>query len=242
MLGLTEMGNSNNYKDTVILKLGGSLIVPNGGLDVDYIKKFYIFIRKQVAEENRRFFILVGGGKLSRHYRDAGAEITGHELPIEDLDWLGIHATRLNAHLFRTIFRDLAHSHIIKKYEFIQKPDKPIVIAAGWKPGWSTDYDAAILAQDYNIKSIIKMSNADYVYDKDPNKYQDAKPLKKISWKKYRGMVGDKWNPGEHAPFDPIAAKLASEVGIRVLYVDGRDLENARRALDRQEFRGTIIE
>lgn len=233
---------NNSYKETVVLKLGGSLIVPNGGLDIEYIKKFYTFIRKQVAEKNLRFFILIGGGKLSRHYRDAGAEITGHELLSEDLDWLGIHATRLNAHLFRTIFRDLAHPNIIKKYEFVQKPEKPIVIAAGWKPGWSTDYDAVILAQDYNIKTIIKMSNTDHVYDKDPNKYKDAKPFQKISWKDYCAMVGDKWRPGQHEPFDPIAAKLASELGTSVFYLDGRDLKNAKKAINGKNFKGTIIE
>ncbi|OGH39390.1 MAG: aspartate kinase [Candidatus Levybacteria bacterium RIFCSPLOWO2_01_FULL_37_26] len=233
---------SNRYKETIVIKLGGSLIVPNGGLDIPYIKKFYTFIRQQVAEKNRRFFILIGGGKLSRHYRDAGAEITGHELLTEDLDWLGIHATRLNAHLFRTIFRDLAHPYIIKKYEFVQKPSKPIVLAAGWKPGWSTDYDAVILAQDYNVKTIIKMSNTDYVYDKDPNKFKDAKPLPKISWKDYRSMVGDTWKPGQHEPFDPIATKLASDLGLRVFYVDGRDIANVEKAIDGKKFVGTIIE
>jgi len=232
----------NRYKETIVIKLGGSLIVPNGGLDVPYIKKFYTFIRQQVAEEKRRFFILIGGGVLSRHYRDAGAEITGHELLPEDLDWLGIHATRLNAHLFRTIFRDLAHPNIIKKYEFVQKPEKPIVIAAGWKPGWSTDYDAVILAQDYNIKTIIKMSNTAYVYDKDPKSYKDAKPFDKISWKEYRLMVGDKWIPGKHAPFDPIATKLAGELGLRVFYLDGKDIANVERAIDGKKFVGTIIE
>ncbi len=233
---------ANSYKETVVIKLGGSLIVPNGGLDISYIKKFYTFIRQQVAERKRRFFILIGGGVLSRHYRDAGVEITGHALTPEDLDWLGIHATRLNAHLFRTIFRDLAHPNIIKKYEFVQKPEKPIVIAAGWKPGWSTDYDAVILAQDYNIKTIIKMSNTDYVYDKDPNKFKDAKPLTRISWKDYRAMVGDTWRPGQHEPFDPIAAKLGSELGIRVFYLHGKDLANVERAIGGEKFRGTIIE
>ena len=232
----------NHYKETIVIKLGGSLIVPNGGLDVPYIKKFYTFIRQQVAEENRRFFILIGGGVLSRHYRNAGAEVAGHELPAEDLDWLGIHATRLNAHLFRTIFRDLAHPIIINDYDYIQKPEKPIVIAAGWKPGWSTDYDAVILAQDYNIKTIIKMSNTDHVYDRDPNKYKDAKAFDSISWKEYRLMVGDKWIPGIHAPFDPIAARLASDLSIRVFYLDGRDIENTRKAIDGKKFEGTIIE
>lgn len=235
------MDNNNGYKETVVLKLGGSLIYPNGGLDIQYIKKFYNFIRKQVAEEKRRFFIVIGGGQLSRHYRDAGAEITGHELPIEDLDWLGIHATRLNAHLFRTIFRDLAYSRIVKKYDFIQKPDKPIVIAAGWKPGWSADYDAVILAQDYGIKTIIKMSNTNYVYDKDPKKSKDAKAFKEISWKDYRAIVGDKWTPGKHSPLDPIAAKLASELEIKVLYVNGKNIENVGKALDGKKFVGTVI-
>lgn len=233
---------ANGYKEAIVLKLGGSLIVPNGGLDVPYIKKFCLFIRKQVAEKNRRFFIIIGGGQLSRHYRDAGAVITGHELPSEDLDWLGIHATRLNAHLFRTIFRDLAYSRIVKKYDFIQKPDRPIVIAAGWKPGWSADYDAVILAQDYGIKTIIKMSNTDYVYDKDPKKSKDAKPFRKISWKDYRAIVGDKWTPGRHSPFDPLAAKLASELETKVFYLNGKDLNNLGKAIDGREFKGTTIE
>lgn len=231
----------NNFNDRIVLKLGGSLIVPNGGLDVLYIKKFYNFIRKQVAEKNRRFFILVGGGLLSRHYRDAGAEVTGHELTTDDLDWLGIHATRLNAHLFRTIFRDLAHPIIIHDYDYIQKPDKPIVIAAGWKPGWSTDYDAVILAKDYNSKIIVKMSNVDHVYDKDPRSAPDAKALPKISWEEYKTLVGDKWVPGSHTPFDPIAAKLASDDLLKVIYLDGRNLENVEKALNGEEFVGTII-
>ncbi|MCL4352851.1 UMP kinase [Patescibacteria group bacterium] len=236
------MNGTNGYKESVVLKLGGSLIVPNGGLDIDYIKKFYSFIREQVAGCNRRFFILIGGGVLSRHYRDAGAEVTGHELTNDDLDWLGIHATRLNAHLFRTIFRDMAHPVIINDYEFIQKPDKPIVIAAGWKPGWSTDYCSVVLAQDYAVKTIIKMSNADHVYDKDPRKNKDAKPYFKISWQDYRAMVGDKWTPGEHSPFDPPGAKLADSLGIKVLYLDGKDMKNAEKALAGEEFKGTVIE
>lgn len=232
---------TNTYKDAHVIKLGGSLIVPNGGIDTQYIKKFSTFIRRQIEEKNLRFFIFVGGGRLARHYRDAGMEVIGHELTNDDLDWLGVHATRLNAHLFRTIFRDLAHPVIIKDYSYIQKPDKPIVIAAGWKPGWSTDYVAVILAQDYNIKSIIKMSNTDRVYDKDPRKYPDAKPFETISWKDYRAMVGDEWVPGSSAPFDPIAAKLASEIETKVFYLHGADLENVERVIDGKKFVGTII-
>jgi uridylate kinase len=137
---------NGGYRETFIIKLGGSLIVPSEGIATTYLQQFQHFIRKQVAEHQRRFFIFVGGGLVARQYRDAGRAIVGHELPNEDLDWLGIHATRLNAHLLRTVFRDLAHPVIIKDYSIIQKPEKPVVIAAGWKPGWSTDYPAVILA------------------------------------------------------------------------------------------------
>lgn len=235
------MGNDNGYKETIVLKLGGSLIYPNGGLDIPYIKKFYNFTRKQVAEKKRRFLIIIGGGLLSRAYRDAGAEITEHELLPNDLDWLGIHATRLNAHLIRTIFRDIAHPVVTDNYDIILKTDKPIMIAAGWKPGWSTDYGAAILAQDYNSKIILKLSNVSHVFDKDPRKFKDAKAFEKISWKEYADLIGKEWIPGTHCPFDPVATKAAADSGIKVIYLDGRDFENVGKALDGKKFVGTTI-
>jgi uridylate kinase len=48
--------------ETVVLSIGGSLVVPKTGIDVDFLKKLNVFIRKQVRESNRRFFIVIGGG------------------------------------------------------------------------------------------------------------------------------------------------------------------------------------
>ncbi len=180
---------SGGYRETFIIKLGGSLIVSSERIATTYLRQFQLFIRKQVAEQQRRFFIFVDRGRVARQYRDAGRAIVGHELPNEDLDWLGIHATRLNAHLLRTIFRDLVHPVIIIDYSIIQKLEKPVVIVAGWKPGWSTDYPAVILAQDYQVKAIFKLSNTDYIYDKDPKLHLDARPFEHLSWKDYRSMI-----------------------------------------------------
>ena len=193
-------------------------------------------------EKNRRFFIFPGGGKLSRHYRDAGATITGQKLTGDDLDWLGIHVTRLNSHLFRTIFRDIAHPKIIDNYDYIEKPQDPIIIASGSKPGWSTDYNAVILSNDYNIKKIIKMSNTEYICEADPRINPDAKKYEKISWKKFREIIGDKWIPGKSTPFDPIASKAAEEAGMTVYYLHGKDLSNLEKAIDGKKFVGTIIQ
>ena len=82
----------------------------------------------------------------------------------------------------------------------------------------------------------------DQVYDKDPNKFPDAKPLKDISWAAYREMVGDVWKPGMNAPFDPIASKLAQEVGVNVKILNGKNLDNLALALDGKPFVGTMIQ
>jgi uridylate kinase len=229
-------------KDRIIISVGGSLIVPAGGIDTNFLSSLNKFIRKQLEDNpNRQFFLVIGGGTTARHYRDAGRKVVGHELPPDDLDWLGIHSTRLNAHLIRTIFRDIAHPFIIKNYEIIRKAHESVVVASGWKPGFSTDYDAIMLCDDYQIQSVINLSNVTQVYDKDPNKFKDASPIKKMSWKDFRKLVGDEWIPGLHAPFDPIAAKKAQELGVKVA-VMGSDFKNVEKYLEGKPFLGTVIE
>lgn len=227
--------------NTFVLSVGGSLVAPKGGIDIQFLTKFNDFIRHQVSEKKRRFFLVVGGGMTARNYIEAGVAVIKHKMTDEDRDWLGIHTTRLNAHLVRTILRDIADPRVIKHYEIILKIDQPVVVAAGWKPGWSTDYCAVTLCQDYNIKSLVNMTNVDQVFDKDPKKYLDAKPLFHVSWDAYRVLTGDKWIPGMNLPFDPIASRLASELGITVKILNGKKLDNLAKALDNEGFFGTTI-
>lgn len=231
----------SNKRQAFVLSLGGSLFYPKEGIDVPFLSEFNTFIRKQVAEKNRRFFIVVGGGSITRNYQKAALQVRG-SIENDDLDWLGIHATRLNAHMVRVIFRDIAHSHVIKHYEIIRKAEEPVVVAAGWKPGWSTDYCAVTICQDYGVSSVLNLTNVDQVYDKDPRKYPDAKPLTKVSWDEYRQMTGDKWIPGMNLPFDPVASKLADELGVMVKILNGKNFPNLANALDGKPFIGTTID
>lgn len=217
-------------------------MVPDGGVDVKFLSEFNRFIRKRLRENpNRQFFIVVGGGKIARQYRDAGVGVLHKELTSEDLDWLGIHATRMNAHLLRTIFRDIAHPYIIKNYEIIRKVTEPVVVGAGWKPGWSTDYDAVLLCEDYGVRTLINLSNIDQLYTKDPRKFSDAKPINRISWKDYLKIVGVKWDPGMNTPFDPVAAKKASELNVKVVILRGDNLKNLNNYFGKKKFIGTVI-
>jgi uridylate kinase len=231
------------YKDRIVMSIGGSLVVPNGGIDTKFLSELNAFIREQLAKNpNRQFFLVIGGGSTAGHYIDAGKKVIGGELTRDDLDWLGIHTTKLNAHLVRTIFRDIAHPYIIKHYEIIRKVEESVVVAAGWKPGWSTDYDAVMLCEDYDVKEIVNLSNIKQVYDKDPREFKDAKPMDKFSWADFRKMVGDIWVPRMNTPFDPVAAKKAEELGVKVVVLSGADFDNIRKYFNHEKFLGTVIE
>jgi len=224
-------------KNIFVISLGGSLVVPNG-IDIKFLKKFKNIINEEIRK-NRKFIIIVGGGKIARNYQNSARKLAKGSN--EDLDWLGIHATRINAHLLLTIFRKYAYYRIIKNPKEKIKFKEKILIAAGWKPGFSTDYDAVLLAKTYGSDTIINLTNVDYVYDKDPNKFKDAKPFKKISWKEYLNLLDKKWIPGMSAPFDPIASKLAKKFKLKVVIINGRKLKNFQDYLENKDFTGTII-
>lgn len=223
----------------VVLSIGGSLIVPED-LDQTFLKELNSFIRDYV-KLGKRFFLVAGGGRTARKYRDTGKEVIGN-VTDEDLDWLGIHSTRLNAHLLRTIFKDIAHPRIIENYDkALDGWKEPVVIGSGWKPGWSTDYDAVLLAKDYGANLIVNLSNIDWVYDKDPRQHKDAKKIEKMTWEELQKIVGLEWSPGINAPFDPIAAKLAKQLDLTVIIANGNNFENMRNILDGNSFKGTVI-
>jgi len=234
---------TTKYPEKIVISVGGSLIVTEKGINTTFLTNLNSFIRGQIAKyPQRQFFLVSGGGVIARHYRDAGREVVGHELTRDDLDYLGIHATKLNAHLVRTIFRDIAHPYILKHYEIIRKVPEPVVIAAGWRPGWSTDYCALLLCEDYDVSTVINLSNIKQVYEKDPKKFPDAKPIDKVKWKEFRKIVGDEWTPGLNMPFDPIAAKKAEELGTKVVVLHGEDFDNLEKYFTGDTFVGTVIE
>jgi uridylate kinase len=225
-------------KDWYVISLGGSLVVPED-IDVLFLKEFHSLILKHV-KKGSRFIIIVGGGKTCRKYQNAASQVA--KISPEDLDWIGIHSTRLNAHLLRTIFREVAHPVIIKDPSKRIRTNKRVIIAAGWKPGFSTDHDAVLLARNFKSRAILNLSDIDYVYDKDPDLDKNAKHFEKISWKDFRKIVGNKWNPGINKPFDPVASREAQKLGLMTVIMNGRDFANLESFLDGKNFKGTTIE
>ncbi len=224
-------------KERYIISLGGSLIVPDE-IDTKFLKDFRAIISAEI-KRNKKFLLITGGGRTSRRYSEA-AKALG-ELNPNDLDWLGIHSTRLNGHLLRTIFRKVAHARIIDNPNHKVNAADPVLVAAGYRPGWSTDYVAVLLAKKYEGRVVVNLSNIDYVYTKDPRKFKDAKPIKEIAWRDFRKIVGNKWDPGLHLPFDPVASKLAEKMKLKVVIMNGKNLPNLKNFLVGKKFKGTII-
>jgi uridylate kinase len=227
----------------IVISLGGSLIVPKY-IDWKFLKKFRELIISEI-KKGKRFAIITGGGYAAREYAQAANKVT--KLTRNDQDWLGVHATRLNAHLIKTIFRKYANPRINKnprtKEDLTKSFEKGegIMVAAGWRPGWSTDYVATIIAERLGAKKLINLSNIKYACDKDPKKFKDAKIIKEINWKNFRKIVGNKWDPGLNMPFDPVASKLAQKNNLEVIITEGKNLKNLKNILEEKKFQGTVI-
>ena len=225
---------------TTVLSLGGSIVAPEK-VDVEFLTRFKDAIEKYLKENaDARLILTVGGGAPARIYQEAARKISPSS-SAEELDWLGIRATHLNGALVRAVFSEYVENELVTDPTGDFSFDGRILVAAGWKPGFSTDTDAVYLARKFGAKTVVNLSNIKKVYTDDPRKNPDAKPLDHISWDDFIAMVGETWTPGKNTPFDPIASQIARKEGMRVICMDGRNIENLMAMLSDRPFEGTTI-
>ena len=230
---------------TKVLSVGGSIIVPDKP-DVGFLTAFVAMCREWLDQDkSRRLILVAGGGAPARVYQNAYKEVsesTGLAAQADAADWIGIMATRINAQLLKACFgdyckNDVVYNPTLENLSF----DGQVLVASGWKPGFSTDTDAVYLGEKFDAKTIVNLSNIEKVYTDDPRKNPNAKPLDTISWADFRKMVGDEWTPGKNCPFDPIASKKASELGMKVICAGVKNLDNIKAILNDGDFIGTTI-
>ena len=235
-----------------VLSVGGSIVSP-AEPDTAFLTAFAAMIRSWLNEDTqRRLILVVGGGAPARLYQNSYRSVcslssagSGEHSLIQydnnEADWLGIMATRLNAQLLKAVFSDVCTDPVVcdptADFNFTGR----ILVAAGWKPGFSTDTDAVYLAERFGAKTVVNLSNIEKVYSDDPKKNPAAKPLDDILWKDFLHMVGEEWVPGKNCPFDPVASKKADKAGISVICAGGKDINNMLAILNEKPFLGTLI-
>ncbi len=221
-----------------ILSLGGSIVSLSDGPNVSFLLEFKKLIEERV-EKGDRFIIVVGGGSVSRQYINSLGDF--QNISPEDKDYVGIQATRLNAFWLKSIFQDLAYRDIIIDPREKIETDRPLLFSGGYEPGNSTDFVAVLLARTYGSKVVVNLSNIDYVYNKDPKKFPEAKKIEKLTWKDFLEIVGSDWTPGMNSPFDPLASLECQKSDKKVVVLNGQNLDNLKEYFSGGSFLGTEI-
>jgi uridylate kinase len=233
----------------IVIKLGGSLVSTEEALvNVPLVKSYCSVIYSlyhQKSIDVPRLILVIGGGNISRRYRDAGMAC-GEDREV-DLHRIGMTACWPNAELFRALLSDLTFPNVLgigvyaenrqeaermmaSDFERWLKGDKQVLVTGGFINGASTDFNAALLASKIGVDRFYKLTDVDSVYTSDPKKDMSAKPLADISWAEFFRLFDVSFDdaehkPGTHIPVDLFAARLAHENEIGCFLTDGRDAD-----------------
>jgi len=223
---------------TIVISLGGSLIVPDS-IDINFLQNFKKIIKKH--KNKYRFVIVTGGGSIARKYISA-LKKAGKSEYLQSM--AGIGTTRMNARFLTYIFGKDANQgipHDMKSVASLLKKNNPVFCGAlRYAKNETSDATSAKLARFFNCE-FINLTLVSGLHDKNPLKYKNAKFIPKISWKDFEKMVPRKFKPGQHFVLDQKAAKIIKKYKIKT-YILGRNLKNLDNLLSGKKFKGTIIE
>ncbi|MGI6443830.1 MAG: hypothetical protein ACOX06_02375 [Candidatus Dojkabacteria bacterium] len=215
-------------KKDIVLKVGGSLLYSeNQDINFDImgkIKSWYV--------ENKdiywKFVMVTGGGTLSRSLQSKVGNNIANE---QALHSIAMSVTQTSAELLGGF---LGHSNIFipstlgEAYEYLLEDTPGTLVSGGLKLGWSTDMDAAVFADILFEKRIYKLSNIEYVYDKDPKKYSDATPIKDMTWKEYFDLFSitdtDEHQANHSLPIDKVSARFCRNKEMSFFICGGKNL------------------
>ncbi len=171
----------------VLLKLSGEMFAGKyeSGIDPELVTWFAKEVKK-AADNGTEIVIMVGGGNFVR-----GAQIAGHGIRRVTGDHMGMLATMINAlavtdifeannvktRCLSNIFADQVAEKFVYRLANKHLEKGRVVIAAGGigRPYLTTDTAAVSLALEMDCEIVLKATKVDGVYDKDPNKHDDAK-------------------------------------------------------------------
>lgn len=220
---------------SIVLSIGGSVILSEEA-DVSFFRKLASLLKKM--SNNFKIFIVVGGGNVARKYIKLGRDL---KLQEKALDSIGIYVTRVNAKILTNKLEDSNKEIPYTTNEAINL-DNQIVVMGGTTPGHSTDMVGAEIAEKTNADLFIIATNVDGIFDKDPNKFSDAKQLKEVKIDQLIKIYGTKWkSAGKNVVIDGPALEIIKRAELVTCIVNGKRLDQLEKILTSQSFDGTKI-
>lgn len=217
---------------TIVISLGGSIIVQEK-INYKFLNEFKRIILKH---KEYKFIIVTGGGKTARTYIEAARK---EKLSEEEISFLGILTTRLNANLIADIFNQ---SRVPETHQEINNIKERIIVcgALGNKSKMTSDTNAAQIAKDKKAKFFINMTNVPGLFTDDPKTHKNASLIPFITHKDFNNKIQKiKFKAGQHFILDQKASEIIKRNNITTIIIEGNNqLENI---LNNQKFIGTII-
>jgi uridylate kinase len=225
---------------TIVLSLGGSLIIPNKP-NFKFLDQF-----KKTLQSNfkkYKFVIVTGGGTLARKYITV---LKKQHKSKKELSMAGIMATRTNARFIMQLFGNkLANDSLPKSMKQVKsalRKNKVVICGAlRYTKDSTSDSTAATLANYLNA-DFINLTNVPGLYTSNPKKNKNAKFIPKISHKAFNNLATkSKFKAGQHFVLDQNASTIIKKHKITT-YILGENLKNLNNLLKGKKFIGTMIE
>jgi uridylate kinase len=229
----------------ILLKLSGEQLAGeyDGGIDPK-LATWLATEAKKVTDEGIQVVIMVGGGNFVR-----GAQIAGHGIKRVTADHIGMLGTMMNAlaltdifenndvktRCLSNIFAEQVAEPFVHRLAFKHLEKGRVVIVAGGigRPYLTTDTAAVSLALELDCQLVMKATKVDGVYDKDPEKFDDAVKIGKVSFQR---AVED----SSIKVMDKAAMGLAMEYDLPILIFNAMEEDNVLKASLGDDI-GTLI-
>jgi uridylate kinase len=221
----------------IVVRIGGSVVA--NPINTDLMSK-YADIIKAVKQQGHEVAVVLGGGALAREFigiaKNLGLDINGQ-------DEIAISCSRLFAQLFLKKLGDVACNKVAITLDDAVAclADGKVVVMGGLKPGITTDTVAALVAERINAELLVKGTDQNGVYDKDPRKYPNAVKLDRLSIEDLAKVFEhNEHKAGIHQIIDPEAIKVLMRKRMRIIVVNGFVPENMLSAINGENV-GTVI-
>jgi len=179
----------------VLVKFSGEALAGADGFGIDTkILKYIADEIENLIRNNVEVGIVIGGGNIIRGVTAAKDGI----ITRTSGDYMGMLATVINAVAMQEALEhnglyarvqsaikmeQIAETFIVRRAKRHLEKGRIVIFAAGTgNPFFTTDTAATLRAVEIGASMIIKATKVDGVYDKDPNKYKDAKKLSTLTY------------------------------------------------------------